>query len=96
MLGTALTIASFVYYRLYENMRNIFSGRRNEEYDETQQIHSVTKIIQDVESVEVGGPEYQIQIKSNQTGFDAHITLFTYTRPATSSVCAAGEPCPRP
>ncbi len=58
VLGTAVTIAGFVYYRFYQNMRNIFNGRRNEDYDEAQQIHSVTKIIQDVGSVEVGDPEY--------------------------------------
>ncbi len=65
MFGTALTIAGFVSYTFYQNMRNIFSGTHNEEYDEAQQIHSVTKIIQDVESIEVGGGLKSNQMKPN-------------------------------
>ncbi len=63
ILGTAVTIAGFMYYRFYQHIHNIFIGKRNEDdHNEAQQLQSITKILHDIVSVEVGGPGYQIKL----------------------------------
>ncbi len=54
VLGTAIAISGFMYYKFYQHTHNIFIGKRNVDYDEAQQLQSVTKVLQDVGSLEVG------------------------------------------